>query len=144
MDKRLRLGDVLILVGFLVVSLLVASAPLVLGVVVVALVPGLGGLRSGVTPIAVVGVTTLAVVLGMVFSDSIERAARRPFGIGTLAAEGTSLGLVWLLILPIMVEGWSASLATSIGSVLYKCVEPLLDRWDRSEPAVGEDHARRC
>jgi hypothetical protein len=142
MDKRLHLGDVLILVGFLVVSLLVTSAPLVLGVVVVALVPGLGGLRSGVTPLAVVGVATLAVVLGMVFSDSIERAARRPFGrclwIGTLAAEGTSLGLVWLLILPIMVDGWSALLATSIGSVLYKCVEPLLDRWDRSERAVGD------
>jgi hypothetical protein len=36
------------------------------------------------------------------------------------------------------VRRWSALLAASIGVVLYKRAEPLLDRWAREERADGE------
>ena len=125
------------LIGYLAATLLVAGAPLVVGVAVVSLVPGLGGLRAGVPPFAVAGWVMLALVLAVVLDTPLERLARRPFAgrerAGTLAAEAMSLGFLWLLLRPIMTSGWSTLLAASIGVVLYKAAEPLFDRWDRAD-----------
>ena len=82
----------------------------------------------------------LSVMVMIWFGGPLERVSRRPFGrchwAGTLAAEATSLGLLWLLLLPMLASGWSALLAAGIGGVLLKCAEPVLDRWARKN---GED-----
>jgi nitric oxide reductase large subunit len=133
----LNFGERLMLFGVLAASVLVVTAPLVVGVAAVALVPGLGGLRAGVSPAAVAGGLMLTVVVMIWFGGPLERASRRPFGqrrwAGTLAAEATSLGFLWLLLLPMLASGWSALLAASIGVVLFKCAEPVLDRWASEE-----------
>jgi hypothetical protein len=138
----LNLGDKLVLVAFLGASVFVVTAPLVIGVASVALIPVLGGLRAGVSPVAAAGWLMVTVVLTIWFGGPLERVARWPFGrchwAGTLAAEATSLAFLWLLLLPLVARGWSALLAASIGSCLYKCAEPLLDRWARKERAYGE------
>lgn len=136
----LDFGDRLMLIGFLAASVFVVTAPLVVGVAAAALIPGLGGLRAGVPPVAVAGGLMLSVMVMIWFGGPLERVSRRPFGrchwAGTLAAEATSLGLLWLLLLPMLASGWSALLAASIGGALFKCAEPVLDRWARKN---GED-----
>jgi hypothetical protein len=130
------------LVAFLGASVFVVTAPLVIGVASVALIPDLGGLRAGVSPVVVAGWLMVTVVVAIWFGGPLERVSRRPFGsyrwAGALAAEATSLAFLWLLLLPILASGWSALLAASIGVLLYKCAEPLLDRWAREERADGE------
>lgn len=139
----LGLGDKAILLGWLVSALLVSSAPLAVGVATVALVPGLGGLRTGVTPLMVAGWLMTAVALMVVLGAPLERVTRRLVrgherG-GTLAAEAASIGFLWLLMVPMAASGLSALLASSISVVLYKCVEPLLERWAARDRAVDED-----
>lgn len=135
-------GGKLVLIAFLGASVFVVAAPLVIAVVSVALIPDLGGLRAGVSPVAVAGWLMVTVVVAIWFGGPLERVSRRPFGsyrwAGGLAAEATSLAFLWLLLLPILASGWSALLAASIGVLLYKCAEPLLDRWAREEGADGE------
>ena len=139
--SSLGLGGKAILLGWFVSALLVAASPLVVGVAVVSLVPGLGGLRAGVPPFAVAGWVMVVIVLAVVLDTPLERLARRPFvgheRAGTLAAEAMSLGFLWLLLRPIMASGWSTLLAASIGVVLYKAAEPLLDRWARADRRAG-------
>jgi hypothetical protein len=129
--------DKLWLIGLLAAALLVAGAPLVVGVAVVSLVPGLGGLRAGVPPFAVTGWVMVTMVLAVVLDTPLDRLAGRPFvgheRAGTLAAEAMSLGFLWLLLRPIMASGWSTLLAASIGVMLYKAGEPFLDRRDRAD-----------
>jgi nitric oxide reductase large subunit len=138
----LDFGDRLMLIGLLAASVFVVSAPLVIGVAAAALVPGLGGLRAGVPPMAVAGGLMLTVVVIIWFGGPLERVSRRPFGrchwAGTLAAEATSLGFLWLLLLPMLASGWSALLAASLGEVLYRCTEPLVDRWARKDRENAE------
>lgn len=135
-------GGKLVLIAFLGASVFVITAPLVIAVVSVALIPDLGGLRAGVSPVAVAGWLMVTVVVAIWFGGPLERVSRRPFGTyrwaGVLAAEATSLAFLWLLLLPILASGWSALLAASIGVLLYKCAEPLLDRWAREERVEGE------
>jgi hypothetical protein len=136
MQKHLALAGVG-LIGYLAGALLVSASPLVVGVAVVSLVPGLGGLRAGVPPFAVAGWVMVVLVLAVVLDTPLSRLATRPFvaheRAGTLAAEAVSLGFLWLLLRPIMASGWSTLLAASIGVVFYKAAEPLLDRWARAD-----------
>lgn len=136
-------GGKAILLGWFVSALLVSSAPLVVGVATVALIPGLGGLRAGVTPLLVAGWLMMAVALMVVLGAPLERVARRlarghQRG-GTLAAEAASIGFLWLLMVPVTVSGLSALLASSISVVFYKCFEPLLARWEVKDRDVDED-----
>ncbi|WIB16632.1 hypothetical protein DEJ34_05760 [Curtobacterium sp. MCPF17_050] len=134
-------GGKLVLIAFLGASVFVVTAPLVIGVASVALIPDLGGLRAGVSPVLVAGWLMVTVVVTIWFGGPLERVSRRPFGsyrwAGALAAEATSLAFLWLLLLPILASGWSALLAASIGALLFKCAEPLLDRWAREERGDG-------
>lgn len=141
--SSLGLGAKAILLGWFVSALLVSSAPLVVGVATVALVPGLGGLRAGVPPLLVAGWLMMAVALMVVLSAPLERVTRRLVrghqrG-GTLAAEAASIGVLWLLMVPMAASGLSALLASSISVVLYKCFEPLLARWEAKDRDVDED-----
>ncbi|PZE61243.1 hypothetical protein DEJ24_06075 [Curtobacterium sp. MCPF17_001] len=135
-------GGKVTLLAWFMSALLVSSAPLVIGVATVALVPGLGGLRAGVTPLVVVGWLMAAVALAVGVGAPLERVARRLVGgpqwAGSLAAEAASLGFLWLLMVPMTASGLSALLASSISVVLYKSFEPLIESWGARDRAVDE------
>jgi diacylglycerol kinase len=135
----------LFILGWFLLAFFVSSAPLVLGVIVADLLPGVGGVRQSVTLPILVAALMLIVGLAVVFGSALERLLDRLFPGRTassrIAKQIASALPLWALLLPLMENGLGAVVATVVAVVLYSVAAPVLDRIDRKREEDDGDVA---
>ena len=143
MQQRSTPRERLLVLGWFLSAFFLSSAPLVLGVVVADLVPGVGGVRQSV-PVAALVLALMAVVgVAIVFGKALERVVERVVPargvLGRIAQEAASALLLWVLLLPLMERGLGAAVAAAVSIALYKVSDPVLDRLDRKWADRADD-----
>lgn len=131
-DSRLSVLDGLQVLGLLLGALLFAALPLAAGVVVACAVPGLGGLRTGLSFIAVIGLLLAIVALAMVVGERPLRwtAVLLP-GHPRLQRPIAELVVFLLLMAALLVPLQSplgALTAATLACGGYRCLDPFLQR----------------
>lgn len=131
-DSRLGVLDGLQVLGLLLAALLFAALPLAAGVVVACAVPGLGGLRTGLSFFAVIGLLLAIVVLAVVVGErplrwtalllSDHPRLQRP------VAELVAFLLLTAALLVPLESPLGAFTAAALACGVYRCLEPLLQR----------------
>lgn len=132
--SRLGILDGLQILGLLLAALLFAALPLAAGVVVACAVPGLGGLRTGLSFFAVLGLLLAIVVIAVVIGERPVRwAALLLPGHPRLQRPAAEL-LVFLLLTAELLVPLGSPLGALTAAALacggYRCLDPLLQRLD--------------
>jgi len=117
-------------VALLLGALLFAALPLGAGVVVACVVPGLGGIRPGLTLPALVAVLLGIVLVAVVIGDRPLRTVRllmpgRPRLQGPAAELGAFVLLTTMLLVP-LASPLGALTAAASASACYRCLEHFL------------------
>ncbi|MDR6574774.1 hypothetical protein J2X60_003440 [Curtobacterium sp. 320] len=131
-DSRLGVLDGLQILGLLLAALLFAALPLAVGVVIACAVPGLGGLRTGLSSIAVLGLLIAIVILAVVIGERPLRwtavlVPGRPRLQRPIAELVVFFLLMAALLLPLE-SPLGALTAAAIACGGYRCLDPLLLR----------------
>lgn len=134
-DSRLGILDGLQISGLLLAALLFAALPLAAGVVVACAAPGLGGLRTGLSFFAVLGLLLAIVVLAVVIGERPVRwAALLLPGHPHLQRPAADL-LVFLLLTAALLVPLESPLgaltAAGLACAGYRCLAQVLQRLDR-------------
>lgn len=134
-DSRLGILDGLQILGLVLAALLFAALPLVVGVVVACAVPGLGGLRTGLSFLSVLGLLLAIVVLAVVIGERPVRwAALLLPGHPRLQRSAAELVVFLLLTAALLVPLESppgALTAAALACAGYGGLDQILQRLDR-------------
>jgi hypothetical protein len=131
-DSSPGLVGVLLLAAWFLAALLFAALPLGAGVVVACVVPGLGGIRSGLSIVAVIGLLVTIVAGAAIIDERPVRAmqlllAGRP-RLQRPAAELLVFALLSIAFLAPLASLTGAVTAAAVASAGYRCLEPLVQR----------------